>query len=169
MINLEDFKDLPSPYVLVLVSPPLGGKSTFCKMYKEEIDENVIIVSRDDIILDLSDTTDYNLAFKCVNQKDVDKILKQKLIEANNSEQNVIIDMCHVSMKARSASIKHFSKSHNIIAVVFPILSDSEYYNRNKSRIFTENKNISIGIVKRMINCYDPINESENFYKVIQL
>lgn len=169
MVNLDIFKNLVTPYVLVLVSPPLGGKSTFCKKYKEEVDENVIIINRDEILLELSDTTDYNLAFKCVKQSLVDKVLKERLIEADSSEQNVIIDMCHVSIKSRNANIKYFSKNYNKVAVIFPILSDSEYHNRNKSRMLTECKNISIGVVKRMINCYEPINENENFDKVIHI
>lgn len=169
MINLDNFKNLDAPYVLVLVSPPLGGKSFFCEKYKEEIDKNVIIISRDEILFELSDTTDYNLAFKCVKQSLVDKILKERLIEADNNEQNVIIDMDHVTIKSRNDSIKYFSKNYNKVAVIFPILSDSEYHNRNKSRMLKECKKISMSIVKRMINCYEPIDEDEKFNKVIHI
>ena len=57
---------LPTPYILILVGPPLCGKSTFIK--KLSLDK-VNIISRDAILLEQHGSNDYGAAFKSVNQK----------------------------------------------------------------------------------------------------
>jgi len=169
-MNLNKFKNLPSPYILILIGPPISGKSFFCKQFISEIDKDVIIINRDDIVMELANTRDYNIAFKNVNQKDVDKVLTEKFLDANKNKRNVIIDMTHMRSKRRKINLKYFTSDYYKLGVIFPILDDEEYIRRNKKRTSEENKNISMGIVENMISTYQVVdNEYEGFDKVITL
>ena len=84
-MNLIKFKNLKSPYILILIGPPLSGKSVFCKKFIEEIDPNITIISRDQIVLDEHGSNDWEGAFKSVDQKRVNRLLHQSFIDANNN------------------------------------------------------------------------------------
>lgn len=168
-MNLNKFKNLPSPYILILIGPPMSGKGFFCKQFLSEIDENVTIINRDETLMEVYGSRDYNKAFDNVNHGIVDKVVKKKIVDANKEKKNVIIDMTHMSSKRRRTNLDYFSDDYYKLGVIFPILSDEEYARRNKIRIEEENKDISMGIVKNMISNYQTIRNEEGFDKVISL
>jgi tRNA uridine 5-carbamoylmethylation protein Kti12 len=55
------------------------------------------------------------------------------------------------------------------LAVVFPILSDDEYQNRNISRNSKENKWIPPSVIKSMIDSYQEPTYDEGFTNIIFL
>jgi len=71
---LKEVKNFPNPYVLILVGPPLSGKTTEINTLLKQYPDTIVI-SRDKIVIDLHSDDDYNVAFKSVSQKEVDKIL----------------------------------------------------------------------------------------------
>lgn len=168
-MNLNKFKNIQSPYVLILIGPPMSGKGFFCKKFISEIDENVTVINRDEVVMDVYGSRDYNKSYDNVNHAEVDKVVKKKMLDANAEKKNVIIDMTHMSSKRRRTNLEYFSNDYNKIGVIFPILSDEEYIRRNNIRIKEENKNISMGIVKNMISNYQTIKENEGFHKIISL
>lgn len=159
-----NFKNLKSPFVIILVGTPLSGKSTWVRKALPDVK----VISRDNIIMSLSDTDNYTESFRKVDQKKVDKILKEELETYGKSKENVVIDMTHMRPKRRIYNLSYF-KNHYKIAVVFPILSEKEYKKRNEKRNKEENKYIDYKIVESMISRYTKIESREGFDKVIYL
>ena len=167
-MDLQNLKtyiySIKNPFVIFLVGPPLSGKDTLIRNLELS---NVVVVSRDDIVLEMCPGLNYNDAFKSVNQKQVDKVLKARLIDLANSGKNVIINLTNLRRKKRNLFKSYFSKEYVKVSIIFPILSLQEYEKRNKVRFESENKNISRSVMEDMINGYESIDESENFDKVI--
>lgn len=167
-MDLNRLKKLKTPYVLILVGPPLSGKSFFVNEFMSKINNEVTVISRDDILMSLSKTNNYSDAFKTVNQKRVDAILDQQLRDANSNKKNTIVDMTHMGSKRRRNSLNYFSDDYFKMCIIFPFLSDEEYSKRNSKRNNEENKSISMDIIKNMISRYQPIDqEGEGFDSVI--
>jgi predicted kinase len=147
--------------IFILIGVPMSGKSTWIKNNYP----NTKVISRDDIVLEVHGTNDYNKAFKEVNHKEVDKILNLRLLEASNSNTDVIIDMTNMTVKRRRSTLNHFTNFYKE-AVVFPVLSDDEYERRNNIRTVTENKSIPLSILKSMFDSYQEPSSEEGFDKI---
>ena len=167
-MNLSNLK-LISPYVLILVGPPLSGKTFFYNRFSSQIDNKVLLISRDEILMDVYGSRNYTEAFNNVDQKQVDRVLDISLRKANSEKQNVIIDMTNMTSKRRKRNLNYFSDDYQKIAVIFPILSDEEYEKRNQKRILEENKDLPMHVIKRMITSYQEVGSDEGFDKIISL
>ncbi len=158
---------LKEPFVLLLVGPPLSGKTTWIK--KNFNPEDVTIISRDDIVVELYGEDDYDAAFKNVNQKRVSAFLESRMEDAAKSGKNVIIDMTNMTSKRRGHTLDYFGDEYYKVAVIFPLLSMEEYRKRNDIRKKEENKSIPEHVIKNMIASYQPIKREEGFDKVISI
>lgn len=156
------------PYIIILIGPPLSGKDTALRQL--ELPEDTVIVSRDQILLDVYGSDDYDLAFKNVNQKEVDRVLVSTIVEASKANKNVIINMTNMTRKRRMFNLDFFDDNYNKIAVIFPILDNAEYERRNLKRKDEEKKFIPAHILKNMISSYQTVDKSkEGFDKIISL
>jgi predicted kinase len=162
MLNLKNVKE---PFVIVLVGPPLSGKTTWIKNNYPTTE----VISRDEIVMEVYGSRNYTEAFNNVDQKEVDRVLTQKFLDANKEKRNVIVDMTHMVSKRRKQNLNYFTDDYYKLAVIFPILSEAEYERRNQKRIEEENKDLPMRIVKSMISSYQPITSDEGFNKVISL
>ena len=160
-----NLKYLKEPFVIILIGPPLSGKSTWIR----ENFPTTEVISRDETVMEVYGSRNYTEAFKSVDQKEVDKVLAQRFLDANKEKKNVIVDMTHMASKRRKQNLNYFSDDYYKLGVIFPILSDDEYVRRNQKRIEQENKDLPMGIVKSMISSYQPITSDEGFNKVISL
>jgi predicted kinase len=158
-------KNLKEPFVIILIGPPLSGKSTWIR----ENFPTTEIISRDETVMEVYGSRNYTEAFNNVDQKEVDRVLTQKFLDANLAKKNVIVDMTHMASKRRKQNLNYFSDDYYKLGVIFPILSDDEYVRRNQKRIEEENKDLPMRIVKSMISSYQPITTDEGFNKVITL
>jgi predicted kinase len=158
-------KNLKEPFVIILIGPPLSGKSTWIR----ENFPTTEVISRDEIVMEVYGSRNYTEAFKSVDQKEVDKVLNQRFLDANKEKKNVIVDMTHMASKRRKQNLNYFTDDYYKLGVIFPILTDDEYVKRNQKRIEEENKDLPMGIVKSMISSYQPITSDEGFNKVISL
>jgi tRNA uridine 5-carbamoylmethylation protein Kti12 len=163
-MNIDKLKE---PYVLILIGPPLSGKSTWIN--KNFSDKEVTVISRDQLVLDVYGEDDYNAAFKNVDQKKVNRLLEQSFVDANDNKENVIVDMTNMTSKRRRTTLNNFDDDYTKIAVIFPILDWDEFIKRNKKRELEENKTIPEHLLKNMISSYQPINKDEGFDKVVSL
>jgi predicted kinase len=160
-----NLKHLKEPFVIILIGPPLSGKSTWIR----ENFPTTEVISRDETVMEVYGSRNYTEAFNNVDQKEVDKVLTQKFLDANTSKKSVIVDMTHMASKRRKQNLNYFSNDYYKLGVIFPILSDDEYERRNQKRIEEENKDLPMKIVKSMISSYQPITTDEGFNKVITL
>jgi predicted kinase len=158
-------KNLKEPFVIILIGPPLSGKSTWIR----ENFPTTEVISRDETVMEVYGSRNYTEAFNNVDQKEVDRVLTQKFLDANLVKKNVIVDMTHMASKRRKQNLNYFSDDYYKLGVIFPILSDDEYVRRNQKRIEEENKDLPMRIVKSMISSYQPITPDEGFNKVITL
>lgn len=150
--------------IFILIGVPMSGKSTWIKNNYP----NTKVISRDNIVLEVHGSNDYNKAFKEVNHKEVDKLLNSRLISASQSNEDVIIDMTNMTSKRRKSTLRHFTNFYKE-AIVFPILSDDEYERRNNIRTVTENKSIPLSILKSMMDTYEPPTKEEGFDDIVNL
>ena len=153
------------PYILMLIGPPLSGKDTVLK----ELNLDAIVISRDQILMDVYGSDNYDEAFKNVNQKEVDRVLVHKIQRAVKEKKNVILNMTHMTRKRRTYNLSFFNDTYNKIAIIFPILSDDEYARRNTKRKGEEQKFIPINILKNMIGSYQSVSKDEGFDKIVSL
>ena len=158
-------KNIKEPFVMMLIGPTLSGKSTYIRNNYP----NVEVISRDEIVMEVFGSRDYNLAFKEVDQKEVDRVLATRLKSANDLKTSVIIDMTNMVVKRRMATLRNFDKDFSRVAVVFPILSDEEYTKRNIERNTKENKWIPPFVIKSMIDSYQEPTLDEGYDRIIIL
>ena len=130
-----------SPWVIIMIGPPLSVKTSWIN--KNFDPSEYELVSRDQIVVDVHGENDYNVAFKSVDQKEVDRILTKRLTDVGMSSKNAIVDMTHMGRKRRKQNLSFF-KNHYKVAVIFPILTESEYQRRNDKRTSEERKTIPI-------------------------
>lgn len=152
-----------SPFVILLSGIPMSGKSTWIR----ENYPDTLTISRDEIVMEVAGTRDYNLAFKTVNQKTVDKLLVKRITDAATQKVDVIIDMTNVSTKVRAKNLSYFSNDYYKVAVVLPILDSEEYKRRNEFRSMNENKFIPPFVIKSMMDSFIVPTEAEGFDKII--
>jgi len=160
-----DLRNIKEPFVIILIGPPLSGKSTWIR----ENFPDTTVICRDEILMDVYGSRNYTEAFKNVDQKEVDRVLHQSLVDANKEKKNVIVDMTHMGSKRRKQNLNYFTNDYYKLGVIFPILLDEEYVIRNQKRIDEENKNIPMSVIKSMISSYQTISPQEGFNKVISL
>lgn len=150
---------------MLLVGPTLSGKSTWLRNNYPDVN----VTSRDEILMEVAGTRDYNKAFETVDQKLVDRVLAERLTEANSNKISTIVDMTNMTVKRRAQTLRYFDDSFNKVAVVFPILSDDEYQKRNIDRNSKENKWIPPTVIKSMIDSYQEPTYEEGFNNIIFL
>jgi predicted kinase len=158
-------KNIKEPFVMMLIGPTLSGKSTYIRNNYP----NTEVISRDEIVMQVFGSRDYNLAFKEVDQKLVDRTLASRLKEANDLNKSVIIDMTNMTAKRRLATLINFGEDFSKIAIVFPILPEEEYVKRNIDRNSKENKWIPPAVIKSMIDSYEEPTLEEGYDRVINL
>ena len=157
--------NLKEPFVMLLVGPTLSGKSTWIRNNYPTIN----VISRDEIVMEVAGTRDYNKAFETVDQKLVDRVLAERLTDANLTKTSTIIDMTNMTVKRRAQTLRYFDDNFYKISVVFPILSDEQYQMRNIDRNAKENKWIPPGVIKSMISSYQEPTAEEGFDNIIIL
>lgn len=157
--------NLKEPFVMLLVGPTLSGKSTWIRNNYPTIN----VISRDEIVMEVAGTRDYNKAFETVDQKLVDRVLAERLTDVNLTKTSTIVDMTNMTVKRRAQTLRYFDNNFYKIAVVFPILSDEQYQMRNIDRNSKENKWIPPSVIKSMIDSYQEPTSDEGFSKIILL
>jgi predicted kinase len=154
-----------SPFVIILSGIPMSGKSTWVR----ENYPDTLAISRDELVMEVAGTRDYNLAFKTVDQKAVDKLLAKRITDAATQKVDVIIDMTNLSRKVRVKNLSYFSNDYYKVSVVLPILDSEEYKRRNDFRSINENKFIPPFVIKSMMDSFVLPTDDEGFDKIIKI
>ena len=165
-VNLNILKQ---PFVILMVGPPLVGKSTALKEWIATFKGDVTVISRDAILLNMHGNNNYSEAFNTVNQKAVNTELQKSIEDAAYNGDNTIIDMTNLSTKKRKQTLANFDSDYTKIAVIFPVPKLEELLERNKIRFETENKHIPKHVIISMMNSFNPIKDDEGINKIISL
>lgn len=145
----------------IMIGAPGSGKSTWIKNH---LQSNVIIISRDNIVMELANTSDYQKAWNSVDLKQVDKILQERF-DNINGVGNFVIDMPNMSKKSRERWINKIDKSlYKIETIVFE-LPKEVLIERNKLRQ-AENKNMPLIAIDQMLNIYEKPSHDEGFNRI---
>jgi len=152
--------------LLIMVGPPLSGKSTLISKILEEADCNII--SRDGIVEEFGNGLSYTEAFNSVNQKEVSKELNKRIKDQSLTENNVIIDMTNLSPKRRKSHLKSFP-NHTKIAVVVGPPSFEELLKRNEKRNREEGKYIPVSVIRSMFDSYKFPTKEEGFNHIVKV
>ena len=163
-MNINQLKN--KKFLILLIGHPLVGKSTFIKNKLNNLDFNLI--SRDNIILDLSYTKEYNKAWDEVNHKEVDRILNKRIDNSILNNESVVIDMTNLTKKRRKGFINRFNDYYKV-GILFDILSSDEIKSRNEKRNNEESKYINESIINTMISSYQIPTKEEGFDKIINV
>lgn len=165
-IDLNKFK---TPFVILTVAPPLCGKTT----YLSKLDtSNVVIISRDSIMLELHHNDNYDEAYNSVDPKEINELLDKRVREAKKAGKNIILDMMNLSSKRRKGYLGMFNSKkvkYTKIALVFDVPNMKELLKRNEKRKLEENKTFTKEILEHLIGNLKPIKEDEGFDKVITI
>lgn len=153
-------KEIKEPYVVLLIGLPLSGKDTFLKSL--DID-NELIVSRDALIIQEANGLDYNLAYRQIPSKKIDKLFYQQIRLRAENKQTVFINITHLTKKKRARSIQYFKPTHKIIGIQFPVLSIDEFRSRNKIRSENESKYISEKVYLELSELYEQPSVEEGY------
>ena len=77
--------------------------------------------------------------------------------------------MTNMTRKRRISNLDYFGDEYYKVAVIFPILDESEYERRNLKRKEEEHKWIPPHVLKSMISSYQSVTKEEGFDKIISL
>ena len=145
------------PEITFMIGIPYSGKTTLLKKYTDNI------VSRDDIVMELSPNMTYSEAFVNVDHKKVDKILLTRFNRAVKQRQDIFIDMCNTSKKSRNKFLSGNTdvlKEYKRIANVL-LIGESELRKRMRQRQDkTIPQNVIDNFIKKMsIPYYDEFDK----------
>lgn len=100
--------------VTVMVGLPASGKSSYIE---QNAPEGSFIVSRDAIVEQLGEGLTYSERWDSVNQDEVNEVL-QEVFKQAKKQDNVYVDMTHMSTKSRRRTLAHFGKDYKKKCVV---------------------------------------------------
>lgn len=162
-----DLTKIKQPFTITLIGPPLVGKSSFVKNLQGA---EFVVISMDDVLLDLHGGTDYNKAYSSVDDKLQDSEVSRQIIESLKLKKNIIFDMTNMRINRRRRNLGQCSsKIYTNIAIVFPNLSEETFIQRNESRRLTDYKFINMKVINQMISDYQPVEYAEGFNEIIYL
>ena len=152
--KIKKHKKQNKPTVYFMIGVPNAGKSTFAKKLK------LNIVSRDQILLDygkekygLNGYSDIWKMLTDKDQKEIDKILFDRIKDLQNEKQNFIIDMTLTSVKSRKSMLNRIKGEYQIVYI--NVLTDYEtIMERNKERFEKEGKLIPEDVIISMMKKY---------------
>ena len=113
---------LDRPYVLVLIGPPLSGKTTFVNEVLEKGTFEHISTDKTLMEFDKKQDGNYDRAWSEADWKKVRKTVKDQMRSCNEEKRNAVIDFTNLRSKRRQSSLSFFDKDFYKIAVIFPVL-----------------------------------------------
>ena len=146
---------------VILVGPPMAGKSSWVKNNAKDH----LVLCRDQFILKLGKTQNYDDAFLTVDQDKVNQAYDAFKREALKSGKDLVFDLTHMTEKSRRRSLAGLPKDMKRKAVVF-LVGYKTLLARNKDRSTKENKNINAHTLKNMMGNFAVPLYSEGFDEI---
>lgn len=156
---IEEIKSLPKEKektleAVILCGLPMSGKSTYKNSFIEK-NPDYVVLSRDEVIMELGNGLPYNEAYRTVSHEEVDSIFNQRIQTNIKNKKNILFDMTSLSKKSRRRLMGSISKDYKKICKVF--LCDLDTLNsRNEKRKIVEGKFIKEEVIEGMIKSFYP-------------
>lgn len=147
---------------IILVGPPMSGKSTWIK---SNATANHLVVCRDQVIMDMAKGKDYNEAYRSVDQDKVNQQYDLLRKDALKSGKDLIFDLTHMTEKSRRKSLAGLPKNMKRRAVVF-LTGYETLKTRNEVRAKKENKRIPDYVLQNMMGQFVMPMRSEGFDEI---
>lgn len=106
------------PEMTILVGFPASGKSTYCAS------QGIEVLSRDEIVMELSNTDNYVEAFDTVDQFKVNEVREERFRALLQNRSSFIVDETNLSLRKRKQMIRQarkFSYQVKIVCFVVPL------------------------------------------------
>lgn len=129
-----------------LIGLPNSGKTTYAL---EEGHNNIL--SRDQMVLDLAGTDNYDDAWKRVDQKEVDKEFRFVFQQLMKNEYNMVIDRTNLTRKGRMKFVNQLRQKGYTISYKVFLPKLSTIHHRNMLR---ENKFIPYNVILNMMKSF---------------
>lgn len=146
---------------IILVGPPMSGKSTWVKNYAKDH----LVLCRDQVIMDMAKGKNYNDAYRSVDQDKVNAEFSLLHKEALKSGKNLVFDLTNMSEKDRRKSLAGLPKQMKRKAVVF-LAGYEVLKSRNEKRSKEENKHIPQYVLENMMGKFSMPMKSEGFDEI---
>ncbi len=141
ILNKSTFNHSGDRELLFLIGPPCSGKNT---MLKTNTFTDYEILSKDDIMQELTEEENYNEAWKKQDRQQVNEVFNERLTNYYIDKKNVIINNCNCHRKARNEIVKN----KNIKNCILMMVGYNELLDRDAKR---ENKDIGKTIIDGFI------------------
>ena len=155
---------MPNEYIL-MVGPPGAGKSTWINDFLKENDKEWVIISSDNIIMELAEAEglSYSEGFNQFAKKAMVE-MNLRLKNAIKNGDNIIHDQTNMSVKSRAKKLSQ-AKGYTKKAIVFELM-DEELHRRLNKRKNEDGKTIPDHIIKNMLANYTRPSKTEGFTHV---
>lgn len=157
LLSINRELNLTLPICYVMVGLPRSGKST----YIETKFKGKEVLSRDNIVMELSPNLTYNEAFKSVDQSLVDSIYEKRFTELINRKEDFVIDKTNLSYNGR-LKIRNKVKNKFNVKLVVMLPTMEEIRKRNN----VEGKIISNEVYKKMMLTFNFPFDSESDHPI---
>lgn len=159
-----------APLFFMTVGLPGSGKSTFLRKLVEELGEEIVIASTDDIIEAKAAAMGltYSEGFNKFNFKQVQAEFKVLIAEAIKAGKNIAIDQTNVGSKARRSKSDLIPKFYIKTCLVFDVPGDVLLERLNK-RAAETGKIIPALVVKNMTNSWQTPTKDDGFEYIIEV
>ena len=161
----KKLEQLGPPWALMLIGLPGSGKSTFIKSLRSRFDEDVVVLSTDDIIeaRALAESKTYNQVFSEVSFSVFKAEMESKAAQARKEKLSVIFDQTNMSSKSRKAKLEPFLKAGYTCASLSFDVHPKVLHERLDKRAIETGKVIPVHVLHQMLSGYKTPTREEGF------
>jgi len=155
--------------IYMFVGLPNSGKTTYIQNKILTENNNLVLISRDDILVEygkktLGENKDYTEIFKTLTnaqQDEINKIFNKKLEQAQKENKDIVIDMTLLTKKARAKLFKNIHRDYkiDIYNVIAPM---DDIIKRNQKRKIENGKFVPVEIIIKMAQSYENPEKNED-------
>lgn len=142
---LEEIKS--DKKAIIMCGLPGSGKSTYVKTHYNDY----TVISRDNELMKLANTDNYNETWNQVDQEQVDKNFTDKLNESIKNNENIVIDRTNLTYKGRKKFIDQLKANGYEVTIVLFCLDYYLTLERNKNR---KDKTIDNDVIVNMMKTF---------------
>ena len=145
------------PRIMILIGAPASGKSTWTSNYLSQAARPTVVLSSDDLIEEhaTANGISYSEAFEQLDMKNLENIMRDRLVTAISDKHDVIIDRTNMRIRPRNRWLSQVPSHYVRVGIVFDIAVD-KLHDRLRHREATTGKFVPHHVVDDMISTHQP-------------